>query len=234
MEFVCTLVAAVAAVLVLREPIRQAPILFYALSAAVVAMYLAGSAGCLGEWWKVLIPLVQRCMLALSLFTVVMFVGVLPKGSRLDAWLRPIRAELSIMACILCAGHMCKYLEPYLSRAVSGVLDPSVLSALAVALVLLALVTLLGVTSLGFAKHRMHARTWKNVQRLAYPFFALAYVHLMLMLAPAALRGGEQAVASVLIYSFVFAAYAVLRLRRAHRDGREEGRDDAFPLGAAS
>ena len=159
-------------------------------------------------------------MVALSLFSVVMLIGALPKGSKLDAWLRPVRAELSIVACILCLGHMCMYLAPYAARAVAGTMGAPMLVSFVVAVVLFVLVLVLGVTSFGFVKKRMGGRAWKNVQRLAYPFFGLAWVHLMFMLAPAASKGGEQALLSVVIYTVLFSVYIVLRLFRAYRDKR--------------
>ncbi len=219
MEFLIVFAVTVAAALALREPLRRWPVTFYALACAVVVVFLAGANGLLaGSWWKLAIVLVQRCMVALSLFAVVMFVGVVPKGSKLDQWLRPVRAELSIVACILCLGHMSVYVGPYASRAIAGSLGATTMASFVVALVLFALVIVLGVTSFNFVKHRMGGRAWKNVQRLAYPFFGLAWVHLMFMLAPAAMKGGEQAVLSVVIYTALFAAYAILRVFRWRRD----------------
>ena len=191
MDFVIVLAATIVATLVLREPLKRWPIAFYVLAAAAVLVFFAGANGLLaGTWWKPCITLVRRCMVALSLFTVVMFIGVLQKGSKLDLWLRPVRAEISIVACILCLGHICAYLVPYASRALAGALDGTMLASFVVAVVLFALLIILGIASFNFVKLRMSGRTWKAVQRLAYPFFGLVCVHLMFMLAPAALRGG--------------------------------------------
>ena len=66
----------------------------------------------------------------------------------------------------------------------------------------------------------MRTESWKRLQRWAYVFFGLVYVHLMLMLAPAASRGGEAALVTVAVYTVVFGAYAVLRVRRALIDRR--------------
>ncbi len=219
MEFLIVLVVTVAATLALREPLKRWPVLFYVLAVAAVVIYFAGVNDLLsGTWWKPMIALVQRCMVALALFTVVMFIGALPKGSKLDMWLRPVRAEISIVACILCLGHMCAYLSPYAARAIAGSLAGATLASFIVALVLFVLLIILGVTSFNFVKHRMSGCVWKNVQRLAYPFFGLAWVHLMFMLAPAAAKGGEQAVFSVALYSVVFGLYLALRLFRAWRE----------------
>ena len=92
--------------------------------------------------------------------------------------------------------------------------------ALVVALALFALLIVLGVTSFNFVKKRMKKETWKRVQLLAYPFWGLVYVHLLLMLLPSALRGGAPAQMSVVVYSVVFLGYAVLRVRRALVDRR--------------
>lgn len=110
---------------------------------------------------------------------------------------------------------MAVYLASYAPR-LGGALGGNVLGALVVALALL----VLGVTSFGFVERRMRTESWKRLQRWAYVFFGLVYVHLMLMLAPAASRGGEAAVASVAVCTVVFGAYAVLRVRRAFVDRR--------------
>ena len=53
-------------------------------------------------------------------------------------------------------------------------------------------------TSFGFVKAPHAHRYGSACSGWAYVFFGLAYVHLMLMLAPAS-RGGEAAVASVAV-----------------------------------
>lgn len=218
MEFLLVFVVTTAAVMVLRNAIKKLPVLFYALAVLAVVGLFAGMYGYLGTWWKPLILLVQRCMVALSLFTIVMFIGALPKGGKLDAWLHPIRAELSIIACILCLGHMFMYLAPYAARALSGTLQGNIMASFVVAVVLFVLLVVLGVTSFNSVKKRMSGRTWKNIQRWAYPFFLLTYVHLMFMLAPSAMQGGDQAVFSVVMYSVIFVAYVVMRLMRYFAD----------------
>ena len=113
------------------------------------------------------------------------------------------------------------YLASYLPRNVlGGAVSPNVMASFAVAVVLLVLLLVLGVTSFNAVKRRMRTDTWKKVQKLAYPFFLLVYVHLLLMLAPSALHGGIAATASVAVYSAVFLAYLVLRLFRAAKDRR--------------
>ena len=90
------------------------------------------------------------------------------------------------------------------------------------ALVLLVLLVVLGVTSFAFVKRQMSTASWKKVQKLAYPFFGLVYVHLLLMLLPSALHGGLAAQASVVVYSVVFVGYALCRVGRALVDRSAE------------
>lgn len=219
MGFALTFVGTFIAVVALADFVKGAPWLFYVLSALAVAVLFAGTEGYIdGGWWKPLILLVKRCMLALSLFTIVMFTGALSRESWLGARLRSIRSELSIVACILCMGHVCQYLVAYVLRAIAGSLDVQTGTSIGIALVLFVLLIVLGVTSGNAMKRRMRGASWKRIQWFAYPFFFLTYVHLMLMIAPAALHGSEQAIVNVVLYSVVFVAYAVMRLYRFAKD----------------
>ena len=97
------------------------------------------------------------------------------------------------------------------------------------AVLLLVLLLVLGVTSFNVVKNRMRSTTWKRVQRFAYLFFALAYIHLALSLAPSALQGGASAQASMVVYTAVFALYAVLRVMRCvlvDRSSKEDATAD--------
>lgn len=215
MDFLLVFICAVVAAFALRNPIKKASVAFYVLAVAVSVLFIAAEFFPMPRAvWSALFLLVQKCMLALALFAVVMLIGVFSRDSRVGRWLRPIRAELSIIAWILSLGHMAVYLASYLPR-LGGVNKGAVMISFVVALVLFALLLVLGVTSFNVVKKRMKKDTWKRAQMLAYPFFGLVYLHLMLMLLPPALHGGAAAQVSVAVYSVLFAAYALLRVRRA-------------------
>lgn len=218
------LLFAIAAVCILREPIKKAPLVFYALAAGLVIVFFAlPGMGAprpvnLAFFW-----VIQKCLASLALFIVVMYIGVFPHNSAVGRWLRPIRAELSIIAWILTLGHVVKYLVNYLQPIFSGAaLQVNVFIGIIVAIILLVLLIVLGVTSFQMVKKRMAHTSWKNVQKLAYPFFALTYIHLLCLLLPSAMRGGLAATSSVIMYSVVFVAYLALRIVRAVKDKREE------------
>ncbi|MEG0303871.1 MAG: hypothetical protein RR842_09985 [Gordonibacter sp.] len=218
MTFAIVLVITAAASLLLRNPLRKWPWLFYVLAVAVDVLFLAESF-MPRSVWSLLLTLVQKCMLPLALFAVVMFIGVFARDSKVGSWLRPVRAELSIIAWILSLGHMTVYLMSYVPRVLAGgSLGGNVALSFVVALVLFALLLMLGITSFNGVKKRMKADSWKRVQLLAYPFFGLIYVHVLLMLLPSALHGGVAAQVSVAVYTMVFGTYAVLRVARAMKD----------------
>lgn len=227
MTFALILAVTAVASVALAGILRKVPWLFYGVAIAAVAIMIAGFAGMIdGGWWKPLILLVRRCMVALALFAVVMFVGVLPSDSKLGIRLRSVRTELSILACILCVGHVALYIAPYAARAFAGNVDAFMAVSLATAAVLLVLLAVLGVTSLRFVKKLMRTASWKKVQRWAYVFFGLTYLHLMCMLAPAALAGGESAIAGAVVYTVLFGGYAVGRIARWRLDAAKAEKKD--------
>ena len=216
MTLILVLAGAVAFAFACKRPIKSCPLAFYALAATLDVLFVVGSfAGLPPMLYDALFLLLHKCTLATALFAVVMYIGVFARDSRVATYLRPIRAELSIMAWLLSLGHMAIYLS-------TGLPQTNVAVALALALALFALLVVLGVTSFNVVKKRMKKETWKRVQLLAYPFWGLVYVHLLLMLVPSALRGGAPAQMAVAVYSVVFVGYAVLRIRRAAVDRRKE------------
>lgn len=220
MNFVLMLLGIIVGTFVLRAPLRKAPGLFYLLAVAVDVAYVLAARGVLPRAvFSALSLPIGKCMLSLALFVVVMYIGVFPQGSRVHQLLKPVRSELSILACILTGGHMAMYLASYAPQLGMG-MSGNVMGALAVALVLLVLLPVLGTTSFGVIKRHMSSDGWKRLQRWAYVFFGLVYIHLLLMLAPSAIRGGQTALASVAVYSVIFLGYAAFRLWRACADRR--------------
>ena len=224
MTFLITLLCTTLACIVLRPVIRKVPWLFYALAVAVVVAFFAGTTLDLPRDARMaMVFMMQKCMLATALFVVVMYIGVLPKSSKARHWMQPLRGPLSIVACILALGHMVRYFMTYITRVMGGgAVAANVMVSFVIAIVLFALLIVLGVTSFNAIKKRMDARLWKRIQWFAYIFYALVYVHLLIMLGPAALAGGKNALISAGIYTVVFGAYLALRIVKAKRDKKLE------------
>ena len=227
MTFALVLVITIVACFALREPLMRWPWLFYALAIIVDLAFLAASNGLLSrEIWLLLYKPMQKASVAMALFAVVMYIGVFPKDSKVSKWMRPVRAQLSIIACLLVAGHMALFFSSYILRVFAGNLKTNVFGGFLVAVVLLVLVLVLGITSVRAIHRRMNPKTWKAIQRWAYVFFGLAYAHILLMLLPAAIKGGANATESIIVYSVVFGVYAVARIVRAVLDRKQGSRPD--------
>lgn len=223
MKFALLLVCSVAFAWLFRKQIHRAPWVLYALAFLLDIALLANCLFTLPFWAvSILSPLMQKGGLGVAFFVLVMWIGVFPRNGALSKAFRPIRAELSIAACILVAGHMLVYMASYLPRFLAGMsANSAVTTSFCIACVLLVLIVVLGATSLRAVKRHMSARSWKRLQMLAYPFYALVLVHLMLMIGPSALSGSTQSRISVAIYLVVFGGYMVCRVARAVADKRD-------------
>lgn len=231
MRFIVAFGIALALVLLCAKPIRKAPVALYAFAIALDLVYLYGMAsgantGASTGFWAAFLPFMQRCTLAFAFFTIVMFAGVFGEGSHIRTRIFAIRRQLSIAACILALCHIAYYVYTYffqVIQATGGVPTTNLAISLVISGLLLVLFTMLLVTSFNAVKRRMRAQTWKNVQRWAYVFYGMTYVHLAIILLPPAFAGKETAIVGMAVYTAVFAAYAVLRIGRAlsNRKGHE-------------
>ena len=231
MSFVAVLAGTVIGVFLLRRPLKKHPGVFYALAALLDALYMCSFFVAFPEVARrAIFLLMQKCTLACALFAVVMFIGVFRADSKVGLMLRPVRAELSILACVLTVGHMALYLASFAPRlANGGIANGGFAVFFATAMALLAVLVVLGATSLQGVKRRMDSGSWKRLQKWAYVFFGLVYVHLMSILLPSALAQGTTARTSVVVYTVLFALYAVARIARAVADRKRS----AAPLSSA-
>lgn len=234
MDIVVMLAAAIAFVAVFRKPLQKHPGIFYAIAVALDLLLVVGSSlGLPVMLWRVVLQFHSRCLFAFALFAVVMFIGVLRNGSALKVALLPIRAELSIFAAILAAGHILNFAVQYVLRLLGGA-DAAILFAIVVAAMITVLLVPLTITSFKAVKRRMSAVSWKRLQRFAYLFWGLVFVHVLLILGPSAASGAATAIESIVVYAALFAAYAILRIYRAIADARARESGDAAALPALS
>lgn len=226
MSFLAVLACTIALVFLLKKPLRKYPVVFYIGAVLLTILYIGNLYMSYPRVVRgAIFLLMQKCTLALALFVIVMFVAVFPKDSKISLIFKPIRAELSILASILSVGHMYVYLMAFVPRFFGGTYGSNVwfaVFAFAVA-ALLVLLPILGITSFSSVKRRMDATSWIKLQKWAYAFFGLVYLHLAVILLPSALAQGTTAAESIVIYTLLFGMYAVLRVRRGVSDSKAGG-----------
>lgn len=169
--------------------------------------------------------------LGTAMFVAVMYAGALPKGSKLIAPLMKIRGELSIIAAILVLCHNFTYGMTYFKMLFikPAALSATQLTAAIISIILITIMLVLTVTSFQAVRKKMKAKKWKQLQRTAYVFYGLMYVHIMLINIPYARLGLGTYIANVVIYSIVFLGYAAMRIAKvvsvkAARAGKTYGK----------
>ncbi|NLL37009.1 MAG: FMN-binding protein [Fretibacterium sp.] len=157
-------------------------------------------------------PLI-RGSFAGALFILVMYAGALPARFRFVQKLLKLRAELSILACILTFGHNIRYGEVYFKAMLSGFqgLPAHHAAATLISLFLILIMLPLFLTSFPSVRRKMRASRWKQLQRWAYLFYAGLYLHILTLYAFDLPRRGLE----LALYTVIFGLYAFLRVNKA-------------------
>ena len=217
MVFLISLALALALALGLNKPLRKNPTPFYiafaAISLAVAVCSLANVRfpAWVSTWvW----PVAARGAMVGALFTLVMTAGAFPNGSAGARALMPVRAQLSILASILAAGHIVTYGKTYIVMLFTNVsrMTRLILIAAVVSLLLVLVMLPLSTTSFASIRKKMNGRTWKKLQRFAYLFYALLYLHIILFNISPAVAGRAGYRLNLFVYSAVFFSYAICRV----------------------
>lgn len=218
MLFLIALVIAVSFSLICAPALRKKPLPFYiaaaVLSAAVVILAQYRIENELVQ--KYILALFSKGAVATAFWCVVMFAGALPQKSALRRRLMPSRGELSIFSALLTLSHIVTYAVIYIKRLLNPDFDPQTDFIVTCAVVILLLCIMIPLTVMSFKKvrGRMKPKTWKNIQRTAYLFFALIYVHVLVLYLPRAVRGTDGYLLTVMTYTAVWTLYLVMRLRK--------------------
>lgn len=217
MLLIISLVLAVAFVFLCGKALKKHPILFYS-GAGIITIVLAlipfdGVPNFVNNY---ILALFRRGSLATAIFIIVMYTGALKNGSALMKKLIVIRGELSIMASIMILCHNIFFGKIYFVRLFTSALTMPVTQLLAAIASLLMLVIMIPLAIMSFPKVRkkMKPKLWKRLQRFAYVFYALIYIHIFLLTySSAQARRGDYAL-SLILYTIVFGVYLVMRVRK--------------------
>lgn len=166
---------------------------------------------------SIFIPASEAGPLTGALFTLVMFAGAFPPGSFAAKTFMPVRAQLSIGASIVALSHSFYYGSYYLSKVLldAAGLSISTAASLIISFLLLLVMLPLFITSFKFIRKKMDAKKWKKLQRMAYVFYALTFLHIMAFEMPKARSGNIRYLLNVSVYFIVFASYLFCRIFRS-------------------
>ena len=201
-----------------HDLIKQHTKFLYIVSALLALLTAAGNLTGLSQYIPLMLwnPLVHGS-LATAFFVAVMFAGALKAGSPIQKKLMSVRAEFSIIASILTLGHNAAVGREYFVKLLTDPFSLSISHLLATvcSIVMLLIMLPLFVTSFPSVRRKMDAHKWKRLQRLAYLFYGLIYIHVLLLFVPLARSGSRSAQLNLLVFSIVFLGYAVLRCEKA-------------------
>ena len=175
--------------------------------------------------------IMQRGVLAGSLFILVMLAPVLPKRFSGRKTIYLLRGEMAISASLITVAHNLAFGGKYFGAVFFGQGHISLmeLHAAIVSCLMILLLIPLTITSFQTVRRKMQAKTWKKVQNWSYLFYLLLYLHIFFIYQGALLRGKGEYFFTLMLYSFLFGFYGFLRIRQ-YRVQKETREKKAFPL----
>ena len=175
--------------------------------------------------------IMQRGVLAGSLFILVMLAPVLPKSFSGRKTIYLLRGEMAICASLITLAHNLAFGGKYFGALFLGQGHISLmeLHAAIVSCLMILLLIPLTITSFQTVRRKMQAKTWKKLQNWSYLFYLLLYLHIFFIYQGAMIRGKGDYFFTLMLYSFIFGFYGFLRIRqyRIQKEGKEK---KTFPL----
>ena len=175
--------------------------------------------------------IMQRGVLAGSLFIWVMLAPVLPKSFSGRKTIYLLRGEMAICASLITLAHNLAFGGKYFGALFLGQGHISLmeLHAAIVSCLMILLLIPLTVTSFQAVRRKMQGKTWKKLQNWSYLFYLLLYLHIFFIYQGALIRGKGEYFFTLMIYSFIFGFYGFLRIRQ-YRIQKESKEKKTIPL----
>ncbi len=198
--------------------IRRHPGMFYGIAfflvLSEVIYYQFGIHDIAPQWFTAyIVNLFKRGAFSTALFIIVMYLGALDSKHLFVRKLMGIRGQLSILACILTLGHNIIYGKKHFVNLFTNpwAMKPQTLLAAVLSILMICIMLPLMMTSFLSVRRKMSAGSWKRLQRLAYLFFALTYIHVMVLFIP----NWEKKKPDIIAYTVIFGTYLILRVAKA-------------------
>lgn len=155
----------------------------------------------------------KRGIFATTIFMVVMFLGCVKNHTPLTRKFMEIRGELSIIGCIFALTHNIIYGRRYFVWLLfdwSQFKNINQLVAVILSVILVILMLILMVTSFRCVRSKMSAKIWKNIQKLAYPFFYIIYLHVITLYV----SKFDEKIFEIIVYTIIYLIYTIMRLNK--------------------
>ena len=175
--------------------------------------------------------IMQRGVLAGSLFIWVMLAPVLPKSFSGRKIIYLLRGEMAICASLITLAHNLAFGGKYFGALFLGQGHISLmeLHAAIVSCLMILLLIPLTITSFQTVRRKMQGKSWKKLQNWSYLFYLLLYLHIFFIYQGALIRGKGEYFFTLMLYSFIFGFYGFLRIRQ-YRMQKESKEKKTFPL----
>ena len=175
--------------------------------------------------------IMQRGILAGTLFIWVMLAPVLPKRFSGRKTIYLLRGEMAICASLITLAHNLAFGGKYFGALFFGQGHISLmeLHAAIVSCLMILLLIPLTITSFQTVRRKMQGKSWKKLQNWSYLFYLLLYLHIFFIYQGALLRGKGEYFFTLMLYSFIFGFYGFLRIRQ-YRIQKESKEKKAVPL----
>lgn len=224
MKFLISLCLIILLVQICGDRLRKKPLPYYVgavilAAAAIIVQLMPGdifSGSIALKTVKTALSYISGGAMVGALFTLVMFAGAFVQGSTLAKKFMPVRAHLSILGGILAIGHGIALGQSFIKRLNFTV-------EFVISLLLLLVMVPLFVTSFTVIRKKMNPKSWKKLQRLAYLFYLLTFIHILAFEMPKALRGVKGYALNVFVYFVVFVSYLFCRIfRSVYKNAKEK------------
>lgn len=155
----------------------------------------------------------MRGYISIAFFILVMLAGALNPKWRITRKLLSVRAELAIIASIFIISHASIYFARFILLKFPKMMKTGIIPKLYIGYIIIGLIAFiimlpLFITSFKKVRRKMQGMQWRNLQRWAYTFYFLVYIHILLIL----LNEKELDWLRLCVYTIIFGAYTILRL----------------------
>ncbi|MBU3160002.1 ferric reductase-like transmembrane domain-containing protein [Clostridium frigoris] len=155
----------------------------------------------------------MRGHISIAFFILVMFAGALNSKWKISRKLLSIRAELAIIASIFIIPHSLIYFVRFIALKLPEMINIGMIPTLYIGYIIVGIIAFiimipLFITSFKKIRRKMQNGQWRKLQKRAYIFYFLAYIHILLIL----LSKKEIDLLKLSSYTIIFGTYTILKL----------------------